>query len=149
MSTKLGRSNLTFSKYVFWGSSCWLKHRLLLTVKHELKVMLQNFDYKMHGGLSIETGHAAIGWIFLVRHFQKCSTTPIEWCQELKLPAFLWGFLKAFCSTSHCISGGQYFLVLVCGEITRRILNELFINWLFINCITMHTHQVLMRGSCL
>lgn len=115
----------------------------------ELKLRLQNFDYKIYGGLSIKIGHAAYRMVITGQILPEMLNNSHRVVSEPKLSAFLWGFLKAFCSTSHCISSGQYLLILVCKEITGRILNELFINWLFINCITMHIHQLLMRGSCL
>lgn len=63
--------------------------------KCELKTRSRTTDYEMNRGLSIKLAHITVGWLLLVQHFLKCSSSPIEWCQELKLQTFHCGFKKA------------------------------------------------------
>lgn len=84
--------------------------------KCELKTRSRTTDYEMNRGLSIKLAHITVGWLLLVQHFLKCSSSPIEWCQELKLQTFHCGFKKQFlfCSVSYVRS--IFFPTLVRGN---------------------------------
>ena len=97
--------------------------------KCELKMRSRTIDYKMNGGLSIKLGHTAVGWLLLVRHFLKCNNSH-RVVSGAKITNISVGFLKVILILFHQPLyqwWSIFFPTLVQGEITRRVVNELFI----------------------